>query len=128
MRGQALLLGVDRLDPTKGLPERLEAFRRVVARRPARSLTMLQIAAPSREDVAAYRRLRMGIGDRSHGELADYVLATFTVEERQELPAFLSRGVDVVLGLADSGFERLMTAVNAKKSKRELDSQENKHE
>lgn len=77
---------------------------------------------------AAYRRLRMGIGDRGHGELADYVLATFSAEERQELPAFLERGASVVLALADSGFERLMTAVNAKKSKRELDSQENKHE
>jgi trehalose 6-phosphate synthase len=61
LRGQAMLLGIDRLDPTKGLPERLEAFRRVVARRPARSLTMLQIAAPSREDVAAYKRLRQEI-------------------------------------------------------------------
>ncbi|MDN3566863.1 trehalose-6-phosphate synthase [Paeniroseomonas aquatica] len=58
LRGQALLLGIDRLDPTKGLPERLEAFRRVISRRPARSATMLQIAAPSREDVLAYRRLR----------------------------------------------------------------------
>jgi trehalose 6-phosphate synthase len=56
--GQALLLGVDRLDPTKGLPERLEAFRRLAAKRPARSLSMLQIAAPSREEVLAYRRLR----------------------------------------------------------------------
>jgi trehalose 6-phosphate synthase len=43
------------------LPERLEAFRRTVARRPARSLAMLQIAAPSREDVLAYRRLRQEI-------------------------------------------------------------------
>jgi trehalose 6-phosphate synthase len=58
---QALVIGVDRLDPTKGLPERLEAFRRTVSRRPARSLTMLQIAAPSREDVLAYRRLRQEI-------------------------------------------------------------------
>jgi trehalose 6-phosphate synthase len=58
LQGAALLLGVDRLDPTKGLPERLEAFRRVAARRAPRSATMLQIAAPSREDVAAYRRLR----------------------------------------------------------------------
>lgn len=58
LRGQALLLGIDRLDPTKGLPERLEAFRRVISRRPARSATMLQIAAPSREDVVAYQRLR----------------------------------------------------------------------
>lgn len=77
---------------------------------------------------AAYRRLRMGIGDRSHGELADYVLAAFSPEERQALPAFLERGVEVILSLADSGFERLMTAVNAKKKKRELDSQENKNE
>ncbi|WP_158292181.1 alpha,alpha-trehalose-phosphate synthase (UDP-forming) [Paracraurococcus ruber] len=61
LREQALLLGVDRLDPTKGIPERLEAFRRVAARRPPRSLAMLQIAAPSREDVAAYKRLRQEI-------------------------------------------------------------------
>lgn len=61
LQDQALILGVDRLDPTKGLPERLEAFRRVIARRPARSATMLQIAAPSREDVLAYRRLRQEV-------------------------------------------------------------------
>ena len=61
VRGQALLLGIDRLDPTKGLPERLEAFRRVISRRPARSATMLQIAAPSREDVLAYRKLRQEV-------------------------------------------------------------------
>ncbi|TCZ54276.1 alpha,alpha-trehalose-phosphate synthase (UDP-forming) [Roseicella aquatilis] len=61
LNGRPLLLGVDRLDPTKGLPERLEALRRVVARRAPRSLTMLQIAAPSREDVAAYRLLRQEI-------------------------------------------------------------------
>ncbi len=58
IQGQALLLGVDRLDPTKGIPERLEAFRRLVARRPGRRLAFLQIAAPSREEVDAYRRLR----------------------------------------------------------------------
>jgi trehalose 6-phosphate synthase len=58
IQGQALLLGVDRLDPTKGLPERLEAFRRLVARRPGRRLAFLQIAAPSREEVDANRRLR----------------------------------------------------------------------
>jgi trehalose 6-phosphate synthase len=57
-QGQALLLGVDRLDPTKGIPERLEAFRRLVSRRPGRRLAFLQIAAPSREEVDAYRRLR----------------------------------------------------------------------
>ena len=58
IQGQALLLGIDRLDPTKGLPERLEAFSRLLTRRVPRTVTMLQIAAPSREDVLAYRRLR----------------------------------------------------------------------
>ena len=62
LRGQALLLGIDRLDPTKGLPERLEAFRRVICPAPGpRSATMLQIAAPSREDVLAYRKLRQEV-------------------------------------------------------------------
>ena len=71
---QALLLGVDRLDPTKGLPERLEAFRRAAARRAPRSLAMLQIAAPSREDVAAYRKLRVeldGIAGATNAELGE---------------------------------------------------------
>ena len=68
VRGQALLLGVDRLDPTKGIPERVEAFRRAMARRPPRSATMLQIAAPSREDVSAYRRLRQEL-DMAAGAL-----------------------------------------------------------
>ena len=66
--GQALLLGVDRLDPTKGIPERLDAFGRVLARRPGRDLTFLQIAAPSREDVAAYRDLRQEL-DAAGGAL-----------------------------------------------------------
>ncbi|MBR0654626.1 alpha,alpha-trehalose-phosphate synthase (UDP-forming) [Plastoroseomonas arctica] len=56
--GRALLLGIDRMDPTKGLPERLDAYGRLLARRPPRSTTMLNIAAPSREDVPAYRTLR----------------------------------------------------------------------
>lgn len=76
----------------------------------------------------AYGRLRMGIGDRSQGQLADYVLAPFSAEERHELPAFVAAGVDVILELVDKGFEKLMTAVNAKKKKQEIDSQENKHE
>ncbi|WP_135467941.1 alpha,alpha-trehalose-phosphate synthase (UDP-forming) [Crenalkalicoccus roseus] len=72
--GQALLLGVDRLDPTKGLPERLEAFSRMLARRPNQAVTFLQIAAPSREEVVAYRRLRTeldasaGAINSEHGE------------------------------------------------------------
>ena len=51
-----LLVGVDRLDYSKGLPQRLRAFRELLRRHPdnIRSATLVQIAAPSREDVNAY--------------------------------------------------------------------------
>ncbi|GBF04044.1 alpha,alpha-trehalose-phosphate synthase [Deinococcus aerius] len=55
-----ILLGVDRLDYTKGIPERLEAFDTFLGRHPeARGrVTLLQIAVPSREQVESYRQLR----------------------------------------------------------------------
>ena len=51
-----LLVGVDRLDYSKGLPHRLRAFRELLRRHPdnIRHATLIQIAAPSREDVNAY--------------------------------------------------------------------------
>src|SRR6476661_3075587 len=51
-----LLVGVDRLDYSKGLPQRLRAFRELLAKYPDthRSATLIQIASPSREDVSAY--------------------------------------------------------------------------
>ncbi len=66
--GQRLILGVDRLDPTKGLLQRLTGFRRLLETRPEwrRQTTMLQIAAVSRKDVAAYQTLRAAL-DREAG-------------------------------------------------------------
>jgi trehalose 6-phosphate synthase len=51
-----LLVGVDRLDYSKGLPQRIKAFREFLQRHPEnhRSATLVQIASPSREDVSAY--------------------------------------------------------------------------
>ncbi|MCC2636082.1 alpha,alpha-trehalose-phosphate synthase (UDP-forming) [Ramlibacter sp.] len=51
-----LLVGVDRLDYSKGLPQRMRAFRELLTRHPEtrRSATLIQIASPSREDVGAY--------------------------------------------------------------------------
>ncbi|MBL0421151.1 alpha,alpha-trehalose-phosphate synthase (UDP-forming) [Ramlibacter sp. AW1] len=51
-----LLVGVDRLDYSKGLPHRLRAFRELLQKYPDthRSATLIQIASPSREDVTAY--------------------------------------------------------------------------
>jgi len=58
--GQSLILGIDRMDPTKGLRHRLAGFRRLLESRPQwlRETTFLQIAAESRQDVDAYQDLR----------------------------------------------------------------------
>jgi trehalose 6-phosphate synthase/phosphatase len=58
--GGALMVGVDRLDYTKGIPERMRAFARLLERRPdlRGRLRLLQVAVPSREEVPAYRALR----------------------------------------------------------------------
>jgi trehalose 6-phosphate synthase len=47
---------VDRLDYSKGLPQRMKAFREMLERYPEHrsSATLIQIASPSREDVTAY--------------------------------------------------------------------------
>jgi trehalose 6-phosphate synthase len=51
-----LLVGVDRLDYSKGLPHRIKAFRHLIEHYPEHrnSATLIQIASPSREDVTAY--------------------------------------------------------------------------
>jgi trehalose 6-phosphate synthase len=55
-----LLVGVDRLDYSKGLPQRLRAFRRLLDDHPhaRRSATLIQVATPTREGVDAYADIR----------------------------------------------------------------------
>ena len=66
---RALAIGVDRLDYSKGLPQRLDAFGRLLERHPEhrRRVSFLQVAARSREDVSEYRALRIEL-DRIVGE------------------------------------------------------------
>jgi trehalose 6-phosphate synthase len=56
---RALLVGVDRVDYTKGIPERLRAFERLLGQYPQwkGNIHFLQIGAPSRTNVPAYRAL-----------------------------------------------------------------------
>ena len=60
LSGRRLAIGVDRLDYSKGLPERFRAFGRYIERHPDQrgQLTFLQIAPVSRGDVSEYRHLR----------------------------------------------------------------------
>ncbi|MEZ5293567.1 MAG: trehalose-6-phosphate synthase [Vicinamibacterales bacterium] len=54
-----LVMGVDRLDYTKGIPERLTAFERLLERRPEwhGRVVLLQIGAPTRDRIDRYRAL-----------------------------------------------------------------------
>jgi len=56
-----VLLGVDRLDYTKGIPQRLQAFDTLLQRSPELHgrVTLVQLAVPSREDIPQYRELRL---------------------------------------------------------------------
>lgn len=53
---RTLMVGVDRLDYSKGLPQRMRAFRELLHKHPEthKHATLIQIASPSREDVSAY--------------------------------------------------------------------------
>jgi trehalose 6-phosphate synthase len=58
-----LVLGVDRLDYTKGIPQRLEAFSRMLELHPEwrGKVSMVQVAVPSRADVPEYAEQRTAI-------------------------------------------------------------------
>lgn len=68
--GRQILLGVDRLDYTKGICHRFEAFRNALHRFPELHLktTLIQVVVPSREDIPKYHDLKMEM-ERLVGEI-----------------------------------------------------------
>lgn len=58
-----LVLGIDRLDYSKGLPQKLRAFARFLEQHPEMrgEVSLLQVAIPSRTDVPEYVQLRLEI-------------------------------------------------------------------
>lgn len=60
LNGEKLAIGVDRVDYSKGLVNRIEAFDRMLTANPAlkRSVTLLQIATLSRGNITAYENLQ----------------------------------------------------------------------
>ena len=74
---RAHIVGVDRLDYSKGLPERMKAFHRLLELYPdkQKTVTLMQIAPPTREDVAAYADIREELEQLSgaiNGEYGDF--------------------------------------------------------
>jgi trehalose 6-phosphate synthase len=74
--GRSLIVGVDRLDYSKGLRERFLGYERFLQQHPDRAglVYMLQIAPPSREKVSTYQEIRAdldALSGRINGEYAD---------------------------------------------------------
>jgi len=68
--GQTIILGVDRLDYTKGIPQRLHALDNALDRYPELrgKVTLVEVVVPSREGVPEYQNLKAEI-DRLVGEI-----------------------------------------------------------
>jgi trehalose 6-phosphate synthase len=76
LMGRKLIVGVDRLDYTKGLTERFCAYEQFLETFPENQgqVTFLQIAPPSRSDVLAYGEIRRGLeqcAGRLNGRFAE---------------------------------------------------------
>lgn len=77
LAGRHLVIGVDRLDYSKGIPKRFEAFQILLGARPEHrgKVTFMQIAPISRGEVSQYRRLRNeldGLTGRINGKFAEF--------------------------------------------------------
>ena len=71
-----LIVGVDRLDYTKGIPERLRAFARMIHEHPdwRGKVSLVQVSVPSRADVPDYAEQRREVENavgRINGELGE---------------------------------------------------------
>ena len=103
--GRKLILGVDRLDYSKGIPERLEAFARMLERFPEwrGKVSLIQVSVPTRSDVPDYAELRsrveslVGRINGAYGE-ADWTPVRYLYRSYdQETLAKLYRFADVGL-------------------------------
>ncbi len=71
------IIGVDRLDYTKGLPDRLRSFKRLLEIYPQnrKTVTLMQIAPPTRQEVRAYADIRHeleALSGEINGEFGDF--------------------------------------------------------
>lgn len=77
LQGSKLAIGVDRIDYSKGLHNRIRAFDRLLETQPSlkRQVSLLQIAVPSRGGIEAYGRLQADVAqlvtevNGRHGEV-----------------------------------------------------------
>jgi trehalose 6-phosphate synthase/phosphatase len=105
--GERLLVGIDRLDYSKGIPRRFLAVERLLATRPEwrERIRFVQVAVPSRGAVAAYREFRgevEGLVGRINGRFGTPTWTPIHYMHR-------SVSTDVVLGLCRAADVMLVT-------------------
>ena len=85
-----VVLGIDRLDYTKGIPRRLLAFERLLERRPATApqVQLIQVAVTSRGEVNEYRSFK-----RSVDELVGRINGRFATHDYTPI-RYMNRGLD----------------------------------
>jgi trehalose 6-phosphate synthase len=111
LRDRALIISVDRLDYSKGLPQRFMAYERFLAEHPGwhRRVEFAQIAPPSRSDVQAYQEIRRqleGEAGRINGRFGEldwtplrYLNRSFA--RRDLMPLYAAANVGLVTPLRD---------------------------
>jgi trehalose 6-phosphate synthase len=69
-QGQKIIVGIDRMDYTKGIQERLEGYHNALLRYPElrTKMTLVQVLVPSRREIREYKDLKAGI-DRLISEI-----------------------------------------------------------
>jgi len=68
-----------------------------------------------------YPRLRIGVGDRKEGDLADHVLSHFLAEEQKELPKIIEKACDSLVLWIEQGITEAMQQGNIGLKKKELE-------
>ena len=65
LRDERIIFGVDRLDYTKGIPDRIRAFERLLTRHPEwrERVVFVQVGAPSRDHLSRYKALGQEVDD-----------------------------------------------------------------
>ena len=99
------IIGVDRLDYTKGIPDRFRSFRRFLELYPqnCKAATLMQIAPPTREEVKAYADIRHeleALSGEINGEFGDFDWTPVRYVHRnvaREMLAALYRGSQIGL-------------------------------
>jgi alpha,alpha-trehalose-phosphate synthase [UDP-forming] len=108
---RTLILGVDRLDYTKGLPERLEAFRLFLRQHPDLhgKVTFIQIVVPSRVYIPKYQDLKTEVerlvgeinGEFSHSGWTPIIYMFRHLNRRELLAYYRASGIALLTPIKD---------------------------